>query len=120
MPEGRGGSKGEHLLECLAGMVAAEAARVLGVGEELAKLLGDEVATKFSADFGGDMTYIPEGRVFKKSRLHRKIYDAFTGDNHAELAKAFRVSVIHVYRVIAREAERERRRRQGTLPGFPA
>ncbi len=100
------------------GIVAEEAVRILGVSQDHAQMLGDEIATRFSSEFGGEMTYIPKRRILNTSELHRRIYDAFTGDNHAELARLFKISVIHVYRVLSREAERERVSRQRSLPGF--
>lgn len=107
----------EHLLETLASISSEEAVRVLNVSPELAELLGDEITTRFSMEFGGLQFYIPKGRVFHKYRLHRQIWDAFTGTNHAELAVKFRVSLQHIYATVARERERERRERQQTLPG---
>lgn len=108
----------EHLLETLVSIVSEEAVRVLGVSPDVASLLGDEVATRFSGEFGGMMVYMPKGRVFHTSRLYRQIYDAFTGANHAELARDFRVSLQHIYRVVARERERDRIERQQALPGL--
>lgn len=110
-------TKGEHLLEMLSVMVSDEAMRILGLDQAQAEVLGDEVATRFSAQFGGEFTYIPQGRVFTKAKLHKMIWDAFTGKNHAELARQFRVSIVHIYRVLARERERERTERQAGL--FP-
>lgn len=117
-PTGKLNSRTEHLLETLIAIVTDEAARVAGVSPDVASLIGDEVATRFSAEFGGDMTYIPQGRVFHTSRLHRQIWEGFDGSNQAELARHFKVSLQHVYRVIAKERERERAERQRQLPGL--
>lgn len=111
------GPPSEHLLETLVAIVGEEAVRVLGVEPDVAGLLGDEVATRFSAEFGGGMLYLPKGRVFHTSRLYRQIWEAFTGNNQAELARRFGVSLQHVYRVVARERERDRLGRQQSLPG---
>jgi Mor family transcriptional regulator len=108
---------GEHLLETLAVMVGDDAMKILGVDQALAELLGDEIATRFSSQFGGELTYIPKGRVFRTSKLHRRIWEEFTGHNHTELARRHQVSVIHIYRIVARERERDRAERQAQLPG---
>lgn len=112
--------KGEHVLEMLSVMVSDEATRILGVDQAQAELLGDEVATRFSAQFGGEFTYLPQGRVFTKAKLHRMIWEAFTGTNQAELGRRFHVSTVHIYRVLARQRERERNERQAGLFTAPA
>jgi Mor family transcriptional regulator len=111
-------TKGEQLLEGLIGIVTEAAARVLEVDPELAKLLADEVTTRFSDQYGGELNYIPKGRIFRTSALHRQIWERFTGSNQGELAREFRLSVIHVYRVLAKERERDKAERQGQLPGL--
>lgn len=110
---------GEHLLVTLIGIVADEAAKILGTDPELGRLLGDEVASRFSAEFGGDMTHIPKGRVYHSSRLHRRIYEEFTGANVTELARKYEVTVIHLYSILRRERQRDRAERQAQLPGVP-
>lgn len=117
-PSDKPNSRAEHLLEMLVAIAAEEAVRVAGVSPEVAGLIGDEVATRFSAEFGGDMLYIPQGRVFHTSRLYRQIWEGFSGSNQADLARQFGVSLQHVYRVIAKERERERAERQRQLPGL--
>ncbi len=112
-------AKAEALLEALVATVTAEAVRVLSVPEESARLLADEVVTRFCQDFGGTFLYLPKGRVFHTSRLYREIYEAFTGNNVGELAERFDLSVIHVYRVIAKERARDLADRQRPLPGVP-
>ncbi|MBZ0250876.1 MAG: hypothetical protein K8F93_14575 [Burkholderiales bacterium] len=108
----------EHLLETLVAIVADEAVRVLGVSREVAVTLGEEVADRFSLDFGGGLLYLPKGRVFRSSRMRRQVWDAFTGSNQAELAKQFGFSLPYVYSVLAKERERDRQDRQQPLPGI--
>ena len=117
MAEPKPQPKGEELLESLVGIVSEAAGRVLEAEPELAKLLGDEVATRFSDQFGGSFCYLPKGRVFRTSSIHRQIWERFTGSNQGELARQFRLSVVHVYRIIAKERERDRSERQPPLPG---
>jgi Mor family transcriptional regulator len=107
----------EHLLETLVALVADEAVRVLGAKSDVAGLLGDEVAARFSSEFGGGLIYLPKGRVFRSSRMRRQIWEAFTGANHAELARQFDVSLPYIYSVLAKERERDRAERQQPLPG---
>lgn len=110
-------SPAEHLLETLVALVADEAVRVLGVKREVAATLGEEVADRFAAEFGGGLLYLPKGRVFRASRMRRQIWEAFTGANQAELVKQFGVSLPYIYSVLAKERERDRAERQQSLPG---
>jgi Mor family transcriptional regulator len=109
---------GEALLVGLAGLVADVSAQILEVPPEVAKVLADEIATRFSDQFGGDQLYIPKGRVFRTSAIYREMYTRFTGHNQRELAKEFGFSIIHTYRVLARERERDRVERQSAIPGL--
>lgn len=109
--------KGEELLESLVGIVSEAAGRVLEVEPEIAKLLADEITTRFSDQFGGSLCYLPKGRTFRTSTIHRQIWERFTGSNQGELAREFGMSVIWVYKIIARERERDRADRQPGLPG---
>lgn len=108
----------EHLLETIIMMVAEEAMRTLNVGEDLARVLADEIATRFSHELGGAFLYFPKGRVFNTSKLHRQIWNEFTGANHNDLAKKYNINVISIYRILKRQAERERNERQATIPGL--
>lgn len=117
LPDPRGQTMGEFLLESLATIVADAAVRVLGVDREVAKVLADEATTRFSDQFGGEPQYIPKGRVFRRSALYRQIYERFTGTNQRELAREFGFTLVHLYRILAAERERDRAERQKTLPG---
>lgn len=109
--------EGEQLLVGLVGIVAEAATRVLDAPPELAKVLGDEIATRFSDEFGGTQQYVPKGRVFRTSTLHRQIWERFTGkpEDVKQLAREFGISTIYVYRILARERERDRAERQSQL-----
>jgi Mor family transcriptional regulator len=110
-------TEGELLLESLAGIVVEAAGKVLELKPEVAKMFADEVATRFSEEWGGRVRYIPKGRVFRTSALYRQLYERFNGKNVKELANEVGVSEIHMYRILARERARDRAERQAPLPG---
>lgn len=121
MTDAKPGPKGELLLESLAAIAADVTARILeDVKPEVAKLLADEIATRFSDDWGGETYYIPKGRVFRRSAIYREIWNRFAGSNQVELAREYGMSVIHIYRILARERERDRTERQLPLSGVPS
>lgn len=110
--------KGELLLESLAAIAGDVTTRVLeDLKPEVAKLLADEIATRFSDEWGGETYYIPKGRVFRRSAIYRQIWDRFTGSNALELKREFGMSLQHIYRILARERERDRAERQLPLSG---
>lgn len=79
------------------------------VGEERAAAVAREATLAVATDWAGQMLYIPNSMAKDAARAARngKIYAEFTGDNHADLARRFGLSVHAVYRIIA--AERDRR-----------
>lgn len=52
--------------------------------------------------FAGQLLYIPRGVSFDISERDEKIYSLFDGQNVGELAKKFKLSIQHVYRIIAK------------------
>lgn len=62
----------------------------LPVSSSLAKALADYLAM----NWGGQQIYIP----LDSRRRSRMAYDEFTGDNHADLALKFGVSVTTIYK----------------------
>jgi len=57
---------------------------------------------KVRGNFAGQLLYIPCGRYFNTSERDEKLYGLFDGSNVAELAKDFKLSVQHVYRILAK------------------
>lgn len=52
--------------------------------------------------FAGQLLYIPRGDKFNIAERDEEIYGRFDGTNVAELARDYKLSVAHVYRVISK------------------
>lgn len=112
--------KTEHMIESLISIIDVTAQQMLQIDKDRAAMLADMVATRFFKEFGGGQHYIPSGLVFNSSKLHRQIWADFKGRNHAELQDKYKLSVQYIYKIIEREAARQTRQNQGTLPGLDA
>ena len=108
-------SKGPELLVNLADHVADSAKDVLGISNATAEHLGQEVAIRVSQVWGGQLIYFPSGTQLKCAKTHVKIFDAFNGRNHDEVAAQFGVSVQHVYKVVKLMRRERLRDMQGDL-----
>ncbi len=78
--------------------------------ETLASGIGKHIAETLRYTWGGQLVYFPVDR----SRRDAQVYEEFTGDNHAELARTYHVCVQTIYKIIKAEKER-RRHKQLTL-----
>lgn len=103
-----------QLIADLADKVAAAVAR-RGIDPEAAAQIGIEVADQMRADWGGQAIYFAKGVAIDISRRDLEMWEKFNGRNHAELAREFDLSVIHVYRRIKSIGEAARAQRQGSL-----
>ena len=118
-PNGKLPPDTEHMIEMMQFFVREQVMAVTGVDPEIAKMVADEVATKFFAQFGGAMHYLPSGKVFRSSKLHREVWKAYDGKgNYRELQKKFGLSLPHIYVIVKREAARVKADSQGTIPGL--
>lgn len=78
-----------------------------GLDEDRAKRLGTHAAGKLADDWGGQLVYIPMDLLAKNKERNAAIFREFTGDNVADLAAKYGLSIQAVYRII--KAERARR-----------
>ena len=83
-----------------------------GLSDESAKRLAVSISKAFAEDFGGEVIYIPKGILLPLSGRDLAIYNEFTGDNHNELARKYKVSVAWVYKIIKRVHKEEISKRQ--------
>lgn len=67
---------------------------------------GAAEAVRFT--FGGNPIYIPSLLKEKVRRRNEELAAAFTGDNHAALARQYGLTVIHVYRILQNMREQRR------------
>ena len=82
-----------------------------------AHAIGVQVAEYITTNWGGQLIYIPKNHSGQLSVRDLEIWDKFNGRNHAQLAKAYNLTVQHVYRVVKIMQERELEKRQNKL--FP-
>ena len=54
------------------------------------------------AVFGGSLIYLPKGKDYERKARDAAIYHAFTGKNHLELARRYRLTVTQIYAILAR------------------
>lgn len=106
--------KAPQLIADLADKIAAAVAK-RGLDPEAAAQVGVEVADQMRADWGGQAIYFAKGLAIDISRRDLEIWERFNGTNHDELARAYNLSVIHVYRRIKTIGDAMRAKRQGGL-----
>ena len=75
----------------------------------------DRILLAMSFLCGGRNYYLPKGERIKNALRDKQIYDAFTGNNHRELARQFRLSEQKIYDVIRRQLQLHRARVQPPL-----
>ncbi len=87
-----------------------------GVTEDLLAGLADRVARELAPLIGG--RYVPQNYVCKRTEREQRdaaVWAAFTGDNHDELMRRFRLSRRLVYAILAQERKKQQRRAQHSL-----
>lgn len=88
---------------------------------DVAAQAGWEVAQHLAAYLGSGLLYICKGLQFELDRRNQEIYRRFNGDNHEWLAREYDLTVQHVYRIVKRVGDTEKRKRQAALfPGEAA
>lgn len=99
---GNRGFLGAELLQDLADKLAVQISSRAQVDADEAKRIAEEIAATVADDWGGQSIYIPKDDLARRSALHEQIWEKFTGDNQAELAAKFGLSVPGVYRILKR------------------
>lgn len=89
-----------------------------GIEPEMASKIARDCAERVRQDWGGQIIYVPIGQGFETMQRWQEIWGKFKGDNYDELAREYELTEVHVYRIIARMREAERRARQSDL--FPS
>lgn len=99
----------ENLLDEIAATVG-DCLMQEGFDERKCLEIGATCAEKVRANFGGQPIYVPMANRKVIEDRNTKIIAEFTGTNHAELASIYKVSTIHIYRIIkANSASRAKR-----------
>lgn len=103
--------------EILAELVAAIAPELIkhGLDAVAANEAAMSATERVRNEFGGLLLYIPRGNNFDISERDEKIYGLFDGRNVDELARKFKLSVQHVYRILAKCRARSKSSNQHNL-----
>lgn len=104
-----------EILVDLAAKSAALAAKLLEVPADQAEAFGAELAQMMATEWGGQGFNFPKGMVYRVTRLHQEVWEAFNGHNHNELAKRFGLSRVWIYRIVERMRAADQAKRQGAL-----
>ena len=85
-----------------------------------ARPLAARLAARLFACIGGSSWYIPKGASLERARRDLEIYAAHdgtrVGPNGVEaLCRRYRLSEVHIYRILARQLAMRRQRHQGEL-----
>lgn len=104
--------------EMLAGLraIAAEVLTTKAqIDPDLAAHAAHEIMLAFAEHWGGDSVYVPKADTLQRHSRDVAIWEEFTGDNHAALARKYRISKVWVYAIVKRMGRLEADRRQGKL-----
>ena len=107
---------GAELLQDLADKLAEHAQEAFGVPEAKARRFAQEAAGRVADDWGGQNIYVPMDMVGRRIERNDRLYREFTGENAADLATKYRLSIQCVYRII--KVQRALHNRQVSLLSF--
>ncbi|MCM2494578.1 Mor transcription activator family protein [Burkholderia glumae] len=113
-------SKGPELLVDLSVQIAQALVELASIDTDQAEQIGREIADRMAGHWGGQNIYFPMGVSYRLSQRDRQIFEEFRGDNQAELARKFGVSLQWVYKIIKTVRREDIAARQRDLFGGPA
>ncbi len=73
------------------------------------------ILDKLCNHFGGFPVYLPKGKTLRAELQNLRIYSEFKGDNIEDLARKYKISVQHAYRVVKIMRHREIAKKQPSL-----
>lgn len=89
-----------------------------GIPADTARHAGVSVSAKLNDLWASNLIYIPRGRLHIMLR-NKKIFELFSGDNHAQLARNFNVSIQMIYQIVKKERLLYVRNQQADLFSTP-
>jgi len=98
----------EDFFQCLQASVSG-ALQSLKLGKARAEQASTSIAERVCRELGGQTLYIPRRLGSRLIKRDEEIFAKFTGDNVAELARAYDLTESRIYSII----RKERRRRRG-------
>lgn len=108
----------EELRHELLSDVASHTAGVLsdhGIEHDVAEQAGVALANHLAEHWGGQLITFPKDHFFKLASRDLQIFNEFTGNNHSDLARKYRLCTRAIYKIIERVTKREIDKRQGKL-----
>ena len=76
------------------------------LNEHLPNTLADTLAMAqtelLSRTYSGSQVYFPKQEVLKRHQRNQALYREFTGNNHADLARRYHLTVTRVYEIVER------------------
>lgn len=79
-----------------------------GLAKKSASSMALKITREMAVAWGGQNIYFPVGKTRWAQERDWQIFEEFRGDNHAELARKYQLTVPHIYRLIKRCKEKQR------------
>lgn len=108
-------NKAPDLLADLAKYTVTAVREMADLDEQTAENIGMVVALKTAHNWSGLNVYIPRAMTLFACEREKQIYNEFTGNNHAQLAKKYRLSIQWIYKIVKRVQKEEINKRQFQL-----
>ena len=80
---------------------------LIGADRDLADDVALEVRNHLAEHWGGQNLYFPRDVSFKMSMRHEQIFEDFTGNNHSDLVRKYKVSLPWLYRILKKIHQRK-------------
>ncbi len=81
---------------------AIEVIKGYGIPEDVADQVGAAIVDNLADNWGGQNICIPKDYSYKLAARDLEIWDDFTGNNHAELARKYNMTTRSIYKIIHR------------------
>ena len=82
------------------------------IEDDLAENIGMLIAMKIGESWGGLNIYMPKAQTLFFCEREKQIYNDFTGNNHAYLARKYKLSLQCIYQIVKRVQQDEINKRQ--------
>lgn len=89
-----------ELLMDLADKSAKILQECIEIDPEIANHVGSQIARNIAESWGGQTVYIQKGMGMFAHERDLQIYKEFSGNNHAELARKYKISMQWVYVIV--------------------
>jgi len=86
-----------------------------GLNETERDLAAHKLAEMIVKNWAGSLQYIPQNYALKISSRNVEIWDKFTGNNYADLAKEYGISIPWIYKIIKQARKEFQDKNQGSL-----